>query len=133
MKTHMNFATSDLTKSIAFYSALLNAKPAKVRDGYALFVTDEPGMELALDLAQTAGSHADAHYGIYVESAELVERAIERLRNAKLPTSIEREQTCCYAKQTKVWTADPDGRPWEVYTVHEDTETRDARPLLRRQ
>lgn len=125
MKTHMNFATSNLKESVAFYSVLLNAEPAKVRDDYALFVTDEPAMELALDVVETVEAHADAHYGIYVESPDLVERAIKRLRVAKLPTSVEREETCCYANQTKVWTADPDGRRWEVYAVHEESQARD--------
>jgi hypothetical protein len=28
--------------------------------------------------------------------------------------------------QTKVWATDPDGRRWEVYTVHEETVERDG-------
>jgi hypothetical protein len=48
-----------------------------------------------------------------------------RLKRAGLPVDIQREETCCYALQTKVWTTDPDGRRWEVYTVIEDTEERD--------
>jgi hypothetical protein len=27
---------------------------------------------------------------------------------------------CCYAVQDKVWVNDPDGAPWEVYTVLAD-------------
>ncbi|HEV3152171.1 MAG TPA: ArsI/CadI family heavy metal resistance metalloenzyme [Candidatus Baltobacteraceae bacterium] len=126
MKTHLNFAASDLEKSVAFYSTLLDAKPAKVRDGYALFIIDEPGMELALDLRERVRPFADAHYGIYVETAHEVERAIDRLQGAGLASSVEREETCCYANQTKVWAVDPDGRRWEVYTVHEDTEERNG-------
>jgi len=38
---------------------------------------------------------------------------------------VEREETCCYANQTKVWASDPEGRRWETYFVHEDTEERD--------
>lgn len=125
MKTHLNLATSDLEKSVAFYSTLLNAKPAKVLSDYALFITEQPGLELALDLSNTVSPARDAHYGIYVESADDVERAIDRLSTAGLASSIEREETCCYANQTKVWAVDPEGRRWEVYTVHEDTEARD--------
>jgi len=29
---------------------------------------------------------------------------------------------CCYAVQDKVWVDDPDGAPWEVYTVLEHVE-----------
>ena len=124
MKTHLNLATTDLRKSIAFYSTLLDAKPKKVLDDYALFVTDEPGLELALDLSNSVSPAGDAHYGVYVENVEQVERAIARLEKAGLASSIEREETCCYANQTKVWAIDPEGRRWEVYTVHQDTEDR---------
>lgn len=124
MKTHVNFATTDLEKSVAFYSTLLDAQPAKVRSDYALFITEQPGLELALDLDDSVSPTRDAHYGIYVETVDEVERAIERLAGAGLVASIEREETCCYAKQTKVWAIDPEGRRWEVYTVHEDAEER---------
>lgn len=125
MKTHLNFATTDLEKSVAFYSTLLGAKPAKTLDDYALFITEQPGLELALDLSdETVTPAHDAHYGIFVENAGEVEHAIKRLQAAGLASSIEREETCCYANQTKVWAKDPEGRRWEVYTVHEETEER---------
>lgn len=122
MKTHLNLATSDLDRSVAFYSTLLDAKPVKVLADYALFVTDEPGMELALDLRASVVPASDAHYGICVDSTADVDRAIERLSEAGLVASVEREETCCYANQTKVWANDPEGRHWEVYTVHEETD-----------
>lgn len=122
MKTHLNLATTDLAKSVAFYSALLDAKPAKRLADYALFITDQPALELALDLRSSVRPGTDAHYGVCVESAADVETAIARLDRAGLVASIEREETCCYANQTKVWAIDPEGRRWEVYTVHEETE-----------
>lgn len=125
MKTHLNFATTDLQKSIAFYATLLDTQPEKLRDDYALFVTEEPGLELALDLDVEVGSPHHAHYGVAVESTAQVERAIERLSAAGLVDSIERASTCCYANQTKVWASDPDGRRWEIYTVHAETGVRD--------
>lgn len=125
MKTHLNLATRNLSKSVAFYTTLLDAKPAKVMDDYALFVTEEPGLELALDLRRSISPTRDAHFGVYVESTQDVERAIDRLQKAGLVSSIEREETCCYANQTKVWAIDPEGRRWEIYTVHEETDARD--------
>ena len=126
MKTHLNLATANLENSVAFYSTLLNATPRKALADYALFVTDEPGLELALDAASEVRPAQGVHFGIYVDSAEEVERAIERLQARNFPTSVEREETCCYANQTKVWATDPDGRHWEVYTVHEETKARDG-------
>ena len=125
MKTHLNLATTDLEKSVSFYSTLLNAKPTKALADYALFITDDPGLELALDLRESVKPTLDAHFGIFVESTLEVETAIARLESAGLADSIQREDTCCYANQTKVWATDPEGRRWEVYAVHEDTEGRD--------
>lgn len=127
MKTHLNLATEDLASSVEFYSILLDAKPTKLRPDYALFITEQPPLELALDAVRHAplSSHDD-HYGIYVETSDEVEQAIQRLKKAGLTSSVEREQTCCYARQTKVWAIDPTGRRWEIYTVHEETPERDS-------
>ena len=127
MKTHLNLPTSDLEKSVAFYRTLLNAEPTKQYDDYALFITENPGLELALDYDQAAQVSESAHFGVVVDSAEAVDEAIARFQVAQLPLDVERDETCCYAVQTKVWVADPDGRRWEVYTVLEDTEERDDR------
>jgi catechol 2,3-dioxygenase-like lactoylglutathione lyase family enzyme len=126
VKTHLNLATTDLAKSVQFYATLLDAKPAKLLSDYALFITEQPGLELALDLRSSVSPTSDAHYGICVDSIEDIERAIARLQGLGLASSIEREQTCCYANQTKVWAIDPAGRRWEIYTVHEDVEVRDG-------
>jgi catechol 2,3-dioxygenase-like lactoylglutathione lyase family enzyme len=126
MKTHLNLATTDLAESVQFYSTLLDAEPAKVLSDYALFITEQPGLELALDLRNSVSPTSDAHYGICVDSIEDVKLAAARLQHVGLASSIEREETCCYANQTKVWAIDPVGRRWEIYTVHEDTEERDA-------
>lgn len=126
MKTHLNLATKDMTASVAFYSTLLNAKPAKVHDDYALFIVDDPGLELALDLSSSSAQQTDMHFGICVESVADVDSAIERLESIHRVLSVERSETCCYANQTKVWTADPEGRRWEVYTVHVDSEERNS-------
>ncbi|MBV8531947.1 MAG: hypothetical protein JO104_11560 [Candidatus Eremiobacteraeota bacterium] len=108
-----------------FYSILLDARPQKAFVDYALFVTEQPPLELALEQAPVSDAF-DGHFGIYMETAHDVERAITRLKSAGLASSIERRQTCCYANQTKVWAIDPAGRRWELYTVHEDTEDRDS-------
>jgi catechol 2,3-dioxygenase-like lactoylglutathione lyase family enzyme len=124
MRTHLNFRTTDLAKSAAFYSVLLDAQPVKLLSDYALFVTDQPALELALDSSERVSMAEDAHYGVCVDDVEGVERAIARLEHANLMSSIERGETCCYANQTKVWVVDPDGRRWEVYTVHKETRER---------
>jgi catechol 2,3-dioxygenase-like lactoylglutathione lyase family enzyme len=125
MKMHLNLATRDLDASVAFYSTLLGAAPAKKLDNYALFITDHPGLELALDLDRDAQAPLGQHFGIVVDSPDAVDAQIARLNVAGYATDVEREETCCYANQTKVWASDPEGRRWETYFVHEDTEERD--------
>lgn len=125
MKTHISLSTSELVQSVAFYRTLLGAEPTKRRADYALFVTEAPALELALDRKTRAHVDDSTHYGIAVETADEVDSAIARLRLAGIAVSVERDATCCYAKQTKVWASDPDGRRWEVYAVLEETEARD--------
>ena len=45
-----------------------------------------------------------------------------RLAGDGLATATEENVTCCYAVQDKVWVDDPDGAPWEIYTVLADSE-----------
>ena len=126
MKLHLNLATRDLEQSIAFYATLLGAAPAKKLPDYALFVTEQPGLELALDLDAGARAANGQHFGIVVDSADAVEAQIARLQAAGHDVEIEREETCCYAIQTKVWARDPEGRRWETYFVHEESTARDS-------
>jgi hypothetical protein len=104
---------------------LLLTEPAKHYADYALFLTDEPGLELALDLDPQTDFSEGAHYGIVVDTTEEVDAAIARFQTAGYPVDVEREETCCYAVQNKVWVTDPDGRRWETYYVVAETAERD--------
>jgi catechol 2,3-dioxygenase-like lactoylglutathione lyase family enzyme len=125
MKMHLNLATRDLDASVGFYATLLGAQPAKRLADYALFITEQPSLELALDLDERAVAGRGEHFGIVVDTTDAVDAQIARLAAAGYATDVEREETCCYANQTKVWATDPDGRRWETYVVHADTEERD--------
>lgn len=122
MKTHISLETNDLDESVRFYSTLLNATPLKHYNDYALFVASDPGLELALRMTPSRAGGNDAHYGIAVETNDAVDAAIGRMQTAGFPLDIETEETCCYAKQNKVWATDPDGRRWETYVVLEEVE-----------
>jgi len=124
MKMHLNLKTRDLDASVAFYRTLLLAEPAKRYADYALFVTEEPGLELALHHNSQTNVHEGAHYGIMVEKPEDVDAATARLRAAGYPIDVESQETCCYAMQNKVWAADPDGRRWETYFVVAERDER---------
>jgi len=58
------------------------------------------------------------------DSAE-VSATTQRLTGHGLATLTE-NTTTCYAVQDKVWVHDPDGAPWEVYTVLADAPAETA-------
>lgn len=116
---------SDLESAVAFYSKLLGAGPAKERPGYANFAVADPPLKLVL-IENPAAAGTLNHLGVEVESTDEVARAQARLSGSGLATAEEHEVTCCYAVQDKVWVSDPDGAPWEVYTVLADAEMRDG-------
>ena len=116
---------SDLEASIAFYSTLFGTTPHKRRPGYANFAITEPPLKLVLievpDEQRGAGvTGALNHLGVEVEDVEQVDAHSGRLREAGLAAFDEKDTTCCYALQDKVWVHDPAGAPWEIYTVKDD-------------
>ncbi|HRY10901.1 MAG: VOC family protein [Actinobacteria bacterium] len=114
---------SDLEESVAFYSQVFGVEPHKRRPGYANFEIAEPPLKLVLfEDAERGEGTAGAlnHLGVEVGSTAEVQGAIDRLQNAGLTTREEAATVCCYAQQDKVWVNDPDGAPWEVYTVTDD-------------
>ena len=120
---HLSLDVPDLDEAVAFYRELLGVEPAKSKPGYAKFELADPPVALAL---QQASRGALSHLGIRVESTDEVVASSRRLADAGLATFDERDTTCCYARQDKVWVTDPAGNRWEVYTLLEDVEDDDA-------
>jgi catechol 2,3-dioxygenase-like lactoylglutathione lyase family enzyme len=115
---------SDIDAAVEFYSKLFGAEPAKRRPGYANFAVAEPALKLVLienTEARGAGlAGALNHLGVEVETPEEVQAATRRLAAEGLAPEVQESTTCCYAVQDKAWVNDPDGTPWEVYTVLAD-------------
>jgi len=115
---------SDLGEAVAFYSKLFGAEPAKLRPGYANFAIADPPLKLVLMEDATARGHGTGgalnHLGVEVETTDEVAAATRLLTEGGLETEVQDETTCCFAVQDKVWVHDPDGAPWEVYTVLAD-------------
>jgi catechol 2,3-dioxygenase-like lactoylglutathione lyase family enzyme len=124
-RIHVALAVTDLARSRAFYRALLDVEPSKVRPGYVKFEPDDPSVNLTLNEVATVDAPvAPAHFGVQVMSTDAVLAAARRLREAGLETDAEQRTTCCYAVQDKVWVTDPDGHHWEVFVVLDDAATR---------
>ncbi|CAM4337943.1 ArsI/CadI family heavy metal resistance metalloenzyme [Nocardia ninae] len=116
----LSLNVSDVEAAVTFYTELLGVEPAKHRDGYANFVVSDPPLKLVLIEGEGAPATIN-HVGIEVADSEAVVRQAHRLAEAGLHTRVDPTHTCCYATQDKVWVADPDGTPWEVYNVIGDT------------
>jgi catechol 2,3-dioxygenase-like lactoylglutathione lyase family enzyme len=120
-RVQLALRVADLEGSIAFYSKLFGAEPAKRRPGYANFAIAEPPLKLVL-LEGTPGEPTRMdHLGVEVESTGEVTAAADRLAAEGLPTATEEDTACCYAVQDKVWVSGPGGEPWEVYVVKADS------------
>jgi catechol 2,3-dioxygenase-like lactoylglutathione lyase family enzyme len=112
---------ADLEASIAFYTKLFGAEPAKRRPGYANFAVTEPPLKLVLLEGEPDQRTALDHLGVEVESSEQVAAATDRLAAVGLDTDVRNDTTCCYAVQDKVWVHGPGREPWEVYVVKGDS------------
>jgi catechol 2,3-dioxygenase-like lactoylglutathione lyase family enzyme len=112
---------TDMEAAVAFYSKLFQVEPAKRRPGYANFAIAEPPLKLVLIESGGAGATLN-HLGVEVSSTAEVAATTRRLADAGLETEVEDGVECCYALQDKVWVSNPDGAPWEVYTVLADAD-----------
>lgn len=113
---------SNIDEAVAFYSKLFATEPAKRRPGYANFAVESPPLKLVLLENPEADGRLN-HLGVEVFSSDEVGATQARLAGDGLATATEEGVTCCYAVQDKVWVDDPDGAPWEIYTVLADSET----------
>ena len=124
-RVQLALRVADLEGSIAFYSKLFRAEPAKRRPGYANFAITEPPLKLVLIEGTADEPTRLDHLGVEVETTGEVTAAASRLAAAGLVTATEEDTACCYAVQDKVWVAGPGQELWEVYTVKGDADTLD--------
>jgi catechol 2,3-dioxygenase-like lactoylglutathione lyase family enzyme len=119
---------TDVDAAVTFYSKLFGAEPAKRRPGYANFAIADPPLKLVL-IESPEGSATLNHLGVEVSSTDEVVATTRRLAKEGVETAVEDGVECCYALQDKVWVSDPDGAPWEVYTVLADADASHASTL----
>ena len=122
-RVQLALRVADLEASVAFYSKLFAAEPAKRRPGYANFAIAEPPLKLVLIEGDPGEPTRMDHLGVEVETTEEVTAAASRLAAEGLATATEQDTACCYAVQDKVWATGPGAEPWEVYVVKGDADT----------
>lgn len=126
-KFHFALNVSSMEQSVAFYRILFGVPPAKHHHDYAKFELSQPPLVFSLVPNPPSSGGSLSHCGFPVESTEDVHAAAARLSAAGLEISCQEGTVCGYARQDKVWVADPDRNFWEIYVVHEDVDPETVR------
>ena len=128
MRLQLAINVTDLDAAIDFYRAALGAKLNKRESGYANLVLEEPALKLVLFETDDVSDRLN-HLGFEVFDDQQVQAAATRLARAGIENEVQQSETCCFAKQNKVITYDPDGTMWEWYRVLEDSPSFFAEPV----
>ena len=120
-RVQLALSVNDVDEAVDFYSKLFATPVTKRLPGYANFAIAEPPLKLVL-IHDPENAGRMNHLGVEVFSTGEVTAASRRLSADGLSTT-EESGACCYAEQQKVWVNDPDGAPWEIYTVLGDADT----------
>jgi len=110
---HVHVAVSDLSKSIAFYSAIFGEQPAVVKADYAKWMLEDPRINFAI----SSRGHVPGvnHLGFQAEDDAELEAIHANLQKADTTVLPEKGAHCCYAKSDKYWVTDPQGIAWESF------------------
>jgi catechol 2,3-dioxygenase-like lactoylglutathione lyase family enzyme len=127
-RVQLALRVADLEASVAFYTRLFGAGPAKRRPGYANFAIAEPPLKLVLLEGDAGEPTRMDHLGVEVATTGEVTAATARLAADGLATTTEQDSACCYAVQDKVWVTGPGDEQWEVYVVKGDSYVLDKAP-----
>ena len=110
---HVHVHVDDLAQSVAFYTKLFAAEPAKLEADYAKWMLDDPRINFAIS---TRGTKTGVdHLGFQVEEAADLADLAQRAKAADMALLDQGETTCCYARSDKHWIVDPQGIAWEHF------------------
>jgi hypothetical protein len=110
---HVHMHVDDLSKNIAFYSAMFNQPPARTEGDYAKWMLQDPPLNFAIS---TRGSKPGIdHLGIQVSTKEDLAALKDNATKADMALLDDGETTCCYARSDKYWVTDPQGLAWEQF------------------
>jgi len=129
---HVHLHVSDLDQSIAFYSKLFAAPPARIEQDYAKWMLEDPRVNFAIS---TRGHQPGLdHLGFQVDGADELAELKGRAQAADMALLDEGATTCCYARSEKHWVTDPQGVAWEHFhtlgsiPLFNETEAANAAP-----
>ncbi|KQW02926.1 ArsI/CadI family heavy metal resistance metalloenzyme [Rhizobacter sp. Root1221] len=110
---HVHVHVDDLAESVAFYSKLFAAEPARIEGDYAKWMLEDPRINFAIS---TRGAKAGVdHLGFQTDDATELAELKERAEAAEMALFDEGATSCCYAQSEKHWVTDPQGIAWEHF------------------
>lgn len=110
---HVHMHVEDLTRNIAFYSAMFQQAPSRAEADYAKWMLDDPPVNFAIS---TRGNAKGVdHLGIQVDSADELDALKNHAQAADMAFFSDGETSCCYARSDKYWITDPQGLAWEQF------------------
>lgn len=121
MRLQLALNVDDLDQAIEYYGRLFGEPVNKREPGYANFVVDSHNLKLVL--FEAPGSERLNHVGFEVFEDAEVERVAAHLDEQAVLAERQEGEVCCYARQNKAISYDPQGLMWEWYRVLEDSPT----------
>jgi catechol 2,3-dioxygenase-like lactoylglutathione lyase family enzyme len=125
MRLQLALNVRNLDEAIDFYGKFFNARPHKIRKGYANFAIDSPPLKLVLFENPNADERLN-HLGVEVFEQAAVEDAQRRFGESGILDAVETETVCCHAAQNKIWAREPQGLKWEWYRITDDNPVQKA-------
>lgn len=119
---HVGINVTNLEKSIEFYQKVFGVEAVKVKEDYAKFLLETPGLNFTLNVRDGVKGNQVNHFGFQVESSEEITSHKKRLEKEGFFARDEMDTICCYALQDKFWVTDPDGNEWEFFFTKADSD-----------
>lgn len=121
MRFQLALNVQNLDEAIPYYTKLLGAPVTKRKPGYANFAVDSPPIKLVLFENPEATERLN-HVGFEMMEMDEVEATIARLEPQGLADKVIRDETCCYAEKSTMYSKDPEGLLWEFYKFRGDAD-----------
>jgi catechol 2,3-dioxygenase-like lactoylglutathione lyase family enzyme len=110
---HVHAHVQDLQASVAFYSKLFAAEPARLEADYAKWMLEDPRVNFAI--STRGGTPGVDHLGFQTDSEGELAELKARAQAADMTLLDEGAVSCCYARSEKHWVTDPQGIAWEQF------------------
>jgi len=110
---HVHAHVEDLPASVAFYSKMFAAEPARLETDYAKWMLEDPRINFAI--STRGGKPGVDHLGFQTDTDDELAELRARAQAADMTLLDEGNVSCCYARSEKHWVTDPQGIAWEHF------------------